>query len=81
VRKVRPPKTKAYLTLSFAPGECAQVDWGCYGSVNVGGTRRRLNNLTFLNLPIDRGRGTTTYTDQTLLARYKNNQRLGHFSI
>lgn len=43
VRKVRPPKTKAYLTLSFAPGDCAQVDWGCYGSVNVGGTRRRLS--------------------------------------
>ena len=43
VRKVRPPKTKAYLTLSFAPGECAQVDWGSYGSVNVGTTRRRLS--------------------------------------
>ncbi len=43
VRKVRPPKTSAYLTLSFAPGECAQVDWGSYGSVNVGNTRRRLS--------------------------------------
>ena len=43
VRKVRPPKTKAYLKLSFAPGECAQVDWGSYGSVNVGSTRRRLS--------------------------------------
>jgi transposase len=43
VRKVRPAKTKAYLTLSFAPGDCAQVDWGCYGSVNVGGTCRRLS--------------------------------------
>ena len=28
VRKVRPSKTRAFLTLSFAPGECAQVDWG-----------------------------------------------------
>jgi transposase len=43
VRKVRPPKTKAYLMLSFAPGECAQVDWGSYGSVNVGSTSRRLS--------------------------------------
>lgn len=43
VRKIRPRKKPAYLTLSFAPGECAQVDWGSYGSVNVGGTRRRLS--------------------------------------
>lgn len=43
VRKVRPPKVRAYLKLSFAPGDCAQVDWGCHGSVNVGGTRRRLS--------------------------------------
>jgi transposase len=43
VRKVRPPKIKAFLKLSFAPGECAQVDWGSYGSVAVGETRRRLS--------------------------------------
>jgi transposase len=43
VRKIRPPKTRAFLKLSFAPGECAQVDWGSYGSVNVGSTRRRLS--------------------------------------
>ncbi len=43
VRKVRPNKSKAYLKLSFAPGECAQVDWGSFGSVNVGNTRRRLS--------------------------------------
>jgi len=43
VRKVRPTKHKAFLKLSFAPGECAQVDWGSYGSVNVGNTRRRLS--------------------------------------
>jgi transposase len=41
--KVRPTKTKAYLKLFFAPGECAQVDWGSYGSVNVGSSRRRLS--------------------------------------
>lgn len=43
VRKVRPPKTKAFLTLSFAPGECAQVDWGIFGTVPCGGTQRRLS--------------------------------------
>ena len=43
VRKVRPPKTRAFLTLKFAPGECAQVDWGSFGAVNVGSTRRRLS--------------------------------------
>ena len=43
VRKVRPPKSPAFLKLSFAPGECAQVDWGSYGAVDVGSTRRRLS--------------------------------------
>ncbi len=40
---IRPRRFKAYLTLSFAPGECAQVDWGQYGSVPVGSTQRRLS--------------------------------------
>jgi len=43
VRRVRPPKSKAYLKLVFAPGECAQVDWGSYGTVRVGSTSRRLS--------------------------------------
>ena len=43
VRKIRPKPKKAYLVLSFAPGQCAQVDWGSYGSVRVGGTTRRLS--------------------------------------
>ncbi len=43
VRKVRPPKTKPFLKLVFAPGECAQVDWGSYGTVTVGSTTRRLS--------------------------------------
>ena len=43
VRKVRPPNSPAFLKLSFAPGECAQVDWGSYGAVSVGSTRRRLS--------------------------------------
>jgi transposase len=43
VQRVRPPRTRAFLSLSFAPGECAQVDWGQFGSINVGNTRRRLS--------------------------------------
>ena len=40
---IRPARKKAFATLSFAPGECAQVDWGHAGSVQVGNTRRRLS--------------------------------------
>jgi transposase len=43
VRQVRPPRTPAFLSLSFAPGEAAQVDWGQFGSIAVGNTRRRLS--------------------------------------
>src|SRR5210317_788023 len=43
VRRFRPAKTKAYLKLVFAPGECAQVDWGSYATVRVGSTTRRLS--------------------------------------
>lgn len=43
VRQVRPAHKPAFLALSFAPGECAQVDWGSFGSVAVGATRRRLS--------------------------------------
>jgi transposase len=28
VATVRPRRAPAYLTLTFAPGECAQIDWG-----------------------------------------------------
>ena len=31
VRTVRPRRQPAFLTLAFAPGECAQVDWGSFG--------------------------------------------------
>ena len=43
VRKVRPVRREAFLKLAFAAGECAQVDWGEYGSIGVGSTRRRLS--------------------------------------
>jgi len=43
VRKVRPRRKPAFLTLHFEPGECAQVDWGNAGTVAIGSTRRRLS--------------------------------------
>ena len=43
VRTVRPRRQAAFLTLAFAPGECAQVDWGAFGSVPVGQTHRQLS--------------------------------------
>ena len=43
VRTVRPTRQPAFLKLAFAPGECAQVDWGSFGAVPVGQTSRRLS--------------------------------------
>lgn len=43
IRTLRRPRPPAFLTLSFAPGECAQVDWAEYGTIEVGSTRRRLS--------------------------------------
>jgi transposase len=40
---VRPVRAPAFLTLAFAPAECAQIDWGQWGSITVGNTRRRLS--------------------------------------
>jgi len=43
VHRVRPRHQEAFLKLDFAPGEAAQVDWGEFGSIGVGSTRRRLS--------------------------------------
>lgn len=43
VRRVRPRPREAFLTLNFAPGQCAQLDWGQFGTVALGDTRRRLS--------------------------------------
>jgi transposase len=42
-RLVRPARKPAFLTLAFAPGECAQADWGSFGSIMADGVRRRLS--------------------------------------
>lgn len=43
VRTIRPSPRAAFLALAFAPGEMAQVDWGEFGTIAVGNTRRRLS--------------------------------------
>ena len=43
VRRIRPRPREAFLTLAFAPGELAQVDWGDAGTIAVGDSRRRLS--------------------------------------
>ena len=43
VHRIRPRRQEAFLKLEFAPGECAQVDWGEFGTIAVGATRRRLS--------------------------------------
>jgi transposase len=43
VHTIRPRPREAFLTLAFAPGEAAQVDWGEFGTIAVGTTRRRLS--------------------------------------
>ena len=43
VADLRPRVKPAFLTLSFAAGECAQADWGSWRTVDVLGTPRRLS--------------------------------------
>lgn len=43
VRLIRPKHHPAFLKLVFAPGEAAQVDWGSWGTIGVGKTRRQLS--------------------------------------
>lgn len=44
VRHIRPePPGEAYLRLRVMPGEQGQADWGCFGHVGTGRTRRPLS--------------------------------------
>jgi transposase len=43
VARIRPRHARAFLKLDFAPGECAQLDWGQWGTIGVGATTRRLS--------------------------------------
>ena len=43
VHNVRPKRSQPFLKLAFAPGECAQVDWGSLGTIRTGESTRRLS--------------------------------------
>jgi transposase len=43
VATIRPRHREAFLSLAFAQGDVAQVDWGDAGIISVGNTRRRLS--------------------------------------
>jgi transposase len=43
VRHVRPAPRPAFLSLYFEPGQCAQVDWGHAGLIQVGSAKRHLS--------------------------------------
>lgn len=43
VRTARPVSREAFFRLSVLPGEQGQVDWGHFGSVQIGNTRRPLS--------------------------------------
>jgi transposase len=44
VRTVRPcPHSEAFFRLHTLPGEQAQVDWGCFGSIQIGNAKRLLS--------------------------------------
>lgn len=43
VHRIRPRAPAAFLKLDFEPAEAAQVDWGEWGTITVGATRRRLS--------------------------------------
>lgn len=43
VHRIRPKHRPAFLKLAFAAGEAAQVDWGSWGTIGVGNTRRQLS--------------------------------------
>ena len=43
VQRIRPRPAQAFLKLDFAAGECAQVDWGEFGTIAAGATQRRLS--------------------------------------
>jgi len=45
LRLIRPKTRPAFRTLHYEPGEAAQIDWGNYGSLRIGSTRRRLSFL------------------------------------
>ena len=43
IQQIRPRHQEAFLSLSYKPGECAQVDWGSWEMIEIDKVRRRLH--------------------------------------
>lgn len=66
VRRVRPQsRAEAYLRRETLPGEEAQVDWGCFGTLQVGHAKRPLSCFVLV-LSHSRGMYARFALDQTL---------------
>jgi transposase len=65
VRSLRPNTREAFLRLSVLPGEQAQIDWACFGWVNIGRARRRLSCFV-LTLSYSRALYLEFFLDQTM---------------
>jgi len=66
VRRVRPGGShEAFFRLSMLPGEQGQVDWGSFGSISVGHTRRWLSCFVMV-LSFSRALFARFVLDQTL---------------
>jgi transposase len=66
VRIVRPASAQeAYLRLETLPGEQAQVDWGCFGKIQIGNAMRSLSCFVLV-LSWSRGLYARFALDQTL---------------
>jgi transposase len=66
VKRLRPAApAEAYLRLSTLPGEQAQVDWGCFGAVGSGRSRRPLSAFV-MALSWSRGLDALFTLDQTI---------------
>lgn len=65
VRRLRPLAPTAYLALATMPGEQAQVDWGHFGTLQVGRAQRKLSAFV-LTLSYSRRTYARFTFDQTL---------------
>lgn len=45
LRQIRPVRGRVYQEVLWEPGQAIQVDWGCCGQVQIGGTRRKVSVL------------------------------------
>ena len=72
VRTLRPVRREAFLRLQTLPGEQAQVDWACFGTMRIGRATRKLSCFV-MTLSWSRAIWLEFFTNQSL-----ENLLLGH---